>query len=194
MAIENNIGEWIECIVDSDYEIFSQYPHPIRRKGSDKIVSEHIDSDGYVICALNSKSNKKHRIIASQFIPNPLNLPFIDHINHDRADNRVENLRWVTQLENMRNRSSSNGVTYEYIDELSNQAIEITNYGDHNFEFYYYDPEDDNFYYYTGVNYRKLHINIMKTRPGTAYVCAKDTHNKNVNILLNRFKKLYGLL
>lgn len=44
-----------------------------------------------------------HRIIAEAFIPNPNNLPQIDHINTIRDDNRIENLRWVTPKENMNN-------------------------------------------------------------------------------------------
>lgn len=41
-----------------------------------------------------------HRIVASAFIPNPKNLPCVDHINAIRNDNRAQNLRWVTHREN----------------------------------------------------------------------------------------------
>lgn len=44
-----------------------------------------------------------HRLVAETFIPNPNDLPFIDHINTIRDDNRVENLRWCTCKENMNN-------------------------------------------------------------------------------------------
>tara|TARA_R110000744_G_scaffold30855_2_gene72868 strand:- start:1297 stop:1971 length:675 start_codon:yes stop_codon:yes gene_type:complete len=47
---------------------------------------------------------KPHRLLAIQYIPNPDNKPHVDHINRDRKDNRLENLRWATRLENNNNK------------------------------------------------------------------------------------------
>lgn len=44
-----------------------------------------------------------HRLVAEAFIKNPDNRPNIDHINRDPSDNRVENLRWCNQSENLLN-------------------------------------------------------------------------------------------
>lgn len=44
-----------------------------------------------------------HRLVAQAFIPNPENKPQVDHINTDRTDFRIENLRWVTFEENLQN-------------------------------------------------------------------------------------------
>jgi hypothetical protein len=42
-----------------------------------------------------------HRIVAEAFIPNPDNLPTVNHLNNNRSDNRVENLEWCSQQENL---------------------------------------------------------------------------------------------
>lgn len=60
--------------------------------------------EGYQRIVLMKDAVKKrymcHRLVAQEFIPNPENKPFINHINGNKADNRVENLEWCTQSEN----------------------------------------------------------------------------------------------
>lgn len=58
-----------------------------------------------------------HRLVAIHFIPNPENKREVDHINNDRLDNSISNLRWVSPSENMRNRSTTGqkNTTSEYM-------------------------------------------------------------------------------
>jgi hypothetical protein len=52
---------------------------------------------------VNNKSKRVmlHRIIAEAFINNPKNKKVINHINCDKKDNRIENLEWCSQSENV---------------------------------------------------------------------------------------------
>jgi hypothetical protein len=48
-----------------------------------------------------------HRLLGLQFIPNPENKPTIDHIDRNRQNNSLENLRWATYAEQNENTSKS---------------------------------------------------------------------------------------
>lgn len=71
-------------------------------KGDENNTSLH-----YKRVDLYSHSKRKrvlvHRLVASTFIPNPNNLPFIDHIDGNPHNNSVFNLRWCTRRENIDN-------------------------------------------------------------------------------------------
>lgn len=63
---------------------------------------------GYMFYRLykNGKRTKAitlHRMLALYFIPNPENYQYVDHINGNRTDNRLENLRWVSCSQNNHN-------------------------------------------------------------------------------------------
>lgn len=66
----------------------------------EKIMSCPLHHSGYKIVSLKvngkSKTFNIHRLVAETFIPNPYNLPCINHINEIKTDNRIENLEWCT--------------------------------------------------------------------------------------------------
>lgn len=62
-----------------------------------------IHNCGYEIIRLGEKNHRIHRLVAMTYIPNPEGKEEVDHINGNRRDNRVENLRWVSSAENKAN-------------------------------------------------------------------------------------------
>jgi len=72
---------------------------------SNKFLKLGDDTYNYATCSLNDKTYKVHRIIASTFLENPNNLQQVDHIDRNRKNNNVNNLRYVSQSENQLNKS-----------------------------------------------------------------------------------------
>ena len=186
-----NIAEFVSLVDHDDYEILSVYPFTIRRKDNHHEVAEHIDKEGYPRVALNKKHYKKHRLIAQQFIHNddPVHKTQVDHINRDRADYHLENLRWCTQNQNQMNKLSNRQITYTYLTSIPDDALKVTDYNEHTFEDYYY--YENKFYFYNGLDYRLLHVN--EPRKGGKYVNMMNTNGQRTRIYFSKFKKMYDL-
>ena len=56
--------------------------------------------NGYVIVQINKNILGVHRLVALAFLPNPNNKEFVNHIDGNKTNNKLENLEWATCLEN----------------------------------------------------------------------------------------------
>lgn len=80
----------------------------LRNDKTGKILKPGKDSNGYLSFIFHGKHKLIHRLVAEAFIPNPLNLPEIHHKDHNRTNNVVSNLEWVTRKENATHRCEEN--------------------------------------------------------------------------------------
>ena len=86
------------------------------------IMKNQTTEDGYLFLRLVCSKQKKHkcsihRLLAIQYIPNPDNLEQVDHIDRNKLNNDLSNLRWVSQTDNRRNRP-------DYKDHLTPEQLE----------------------------------------------------------------------
>lgn len=76
------------------------------RTKKERILSTNqTNGHGYLYVTLSNSGTRKnkyvHRLVAESFLPNPENLPCVNHKDHDTKNNSVENLEWVSQRENV---------------------------------------------------------------------------------------------
>lgn len=85
---------------------YSGAHHTTKKIQPEMLLQHKIDKNGYHYVHLykNGKQyiKKIHRLVAEAFIPNPNNLPEVNHINLIKSDNNINNLEWCTHKYNMK--------------------------------------------------------------------------------------------
>jgi hypothetical protein len=89
----------------TNYEISSV--GRVRNSKTGRVLKTQPRKDGYVGVQLSKDGKYKnllmHRLVALAFIENPLGKPDVDHIDRNKSNNSVDNLRWSTTSENLMN-------------------------------------------------------------------------------------------
>ena len=94
------------------YENYLIYPSgKVYNKRYKRYLSPVLNDCGYLYVVLSKdgipKNHHIHRLLAIYFIENPDNKRYVDHWDGNRTNNKLNNLRWVTNSENGQNRGAT---------------------------------------------------------------------------------------
>ena len=114
----DSLGNIVSCPRQQGARFVNQY----------KILGTKVNKFGYKEVALSKDGITKtvllHRLIAIHFVPNPDNLPVVNHKNGIKTDNRIENLEWVTRSQNTKHAYVNNLGAFR---DFSNAGIKAMN-------------------------------------------------------------------
>lgn len=94
-------GDNPDEIVESAEKGYFASPHGNIYNRHGEIMVGAVDHCGYRHIIANRRNRNVHRIVAETFIPNPNNLPCVNHKDGNKLNNSVDNLEWCTHSENV---------------------------------------------------------------------------------------------
>jgi len=124
----------LEILKDLDFEMFlpidgydnyfiSNFGN-VKNSKTNRIINQYNHPQGYKLVSLKNNGKWKmfrvHRLVGNAFLENPDNKPMIDHIDENKSNNNVKNLRWATRNDNgcnrgkqINNKSGFKGVCFD---------------------------------------------------------------------------------
>lgn len=97
--------EWKIISENNNYEVSNK--GNVRNNHTKELIKSRKNRGGYILVSLKGKkrNNLVHTLVAKAFMPNPEMKPTVDHIDRNRSNNNMENLRWATMKEQCNNRN-----------------------------------------------------------------------------------------
>jgi hypothetical protein len=143
MEIWRKIGDY------DNYSVSNQ--GNVRNDQTNRVLKNHLDKCNYHVVYLSknnkAKTVKVHRLVANAFINNPEEKPYVDHIDNNRINNDVVNLRYCTPQENIRNSKLNDKNTSGYkgvsLNKLTNKWESYITVDRIKVHLGYYDNADD---------------------------------------------------
>ena len=117
--MQKQIQNFLNYLIDDEGNVFNIE--------ANKMLQGSIGEHGYKYYRLSKDGQKKmfyaHRLVAEYFIPNPNNLPIVNHKDGNKLNNNVKNLEWTTKSENTRqwhelSGNKANRVFEYYVEDL----------------------------------------------------------------------------
>lgn len=105
IAMNSDISEkWLPVSGYEELYLISNQGR-VKNKKTSKLLKIRYTKSGYARVNLSKEGRletfRVHRLVGTHFLPNPKDLPEINHINEDKTDNRAENLEWCDKSYNV---------------------------------------------------------------------------------------------
>lgn len=183
LSIEHIVGCEGYYIDDKDLKIWSFK----NNNKNGKLLKGQYTKNGYIQYHFFVNGKHKyilyHHIIVKMFIKTDFDSKKeeVDHLNHNKLDNSIENLKVVSRSDNNRNKSSNKGKLFNYVDSIGNSLIINKEAG------IFYSLEYDKFYMFINHTnkYKELHENLHHGYPCILYTY----NNKRYEFRTTKFKK-----
>lgn len=164
---EDDPLEWIQLARHPKYDISMTPPYQIRNHTTHYVLTQSTSNMGYYQVSIDGKTHPIHRLIAEQFIHNddPEHKTDVDHIDRNKINNTIENLRWVTHSDNQANRAQYTKQESEWIqmDDINqDDMFQLGQCGNHIFSRYYYNRAMDKLLMYQNTKKHGERYKIVK--------------------------------